>query len=136
MSRFAALDYLQSRVNSFRYALRGIAVLLGTQPNARLHALATMVALLLGFLLQIDRAEWLWILLMIFVVWIAESINTSLEFLADSITTEIQPSLRDSKDVAATSVLLAASLAFLVGSIILVPKLWIVVQGILQAAER
>jgi diacylglycerol kinase len=136
MSRFAALDYLQSRVNSFRYAFRGIAVLLETQPNARLHALATMVALLLGFLLRIDRAEWLWILLMIFVVWIAESINTSLEFLADSITTEIRPSLRDSKDVAATSVLLAASLAFLVGSIILVPKLWIVAQGIFQAAER
>lgn len=135
MSRFAALDYLRSRVNSFRHALRGIAVLIATQPNARLHALATMVALLLGVLLRIDRSEWLWILLMIFMVWIAESINTSLEFLADSITTEIRPSLRDSKDVAATSVLLAASLAILVGGIILVPKLWIVARGIFQAPE-
>lgn len=46
------------RLRSFYYAARGVSVMLRTQHNAWIHALATGVAVVLGGLLGISREEW------------------------------------------------------------------------------
>ena len=48
-------------------------------------------------------------------VWMAEAFNTSLESLADAISIEFHPAIRDAKDVAATAVLIASILAAGIG---------------------
>lgn len=101
-------EYLAARVRSFGYAIKGIMTLLGTQPHARLHLLATVIVIGAGCALRLRRWEWVAILLCIAMVWVAESLNTAIEFLADELSLERRERIGKAKDVAAGGVLIAA----------------------------
>ena len=111
------------RAKSFTHAFRGIQVIMRTQHNAWLHVLATVVAVALGFYFNISINEWLALILSIGLVLVAEAFNTALEFDIDLTSPDYHPFARDTKDVAAGAVLIAAIIAFVVGLIIFVPKI-------------
>jgi diacylglycerol kinase len=111
--------YLQSRVKSFGYALNGLKILLLTQPHAQLHALATVSVLILGKMLHLRRWEWVAIMLCIGMVWMAEALNTALEFLADEVSLEKRERIGKAKDVAAGGVLITAMISVVVAVLVL-----------------
>lgn len=117
------LHVLSSRIKSAGFALNGIWILLRTQQNARLHAIATLVAIGMGIALGISANEWLWVILAIVLVWITEALNTAIEFLADIVSPEFHPLVKQAKDVAAGAVLIAATGAALIGLIVFLPRL-------------
>jgi diacylglycerol kinase (ATP) len=117
-------------MGSFRHAFRGIATLLRTQHNARLHLAATAAAVVLGFFLAISRSEWLAIILAIGVVWTAEAINTAVEFLADEVSLERRELIGKAKDVGAAGVLVAAASALAVGVVVFVPHIRVCLWGV------
>ena len=94
-------------------------MLLREQANARIHLLATALVVVAALLLQVDRRDWLILLLCIALVWLAEALNTALEYLADATVREPHPLVRKAKDVAAAGVLIAALIAGLVGLLLL-----------------
>jgi diacylglycerol kinase len=110
--------YLQARVKSFGYAFNGLKILLLTQPHARLHAIATVVVLIAGKILQLGQWEWVAILLCIGMVWMAEALNTALEFLADEVSLEKRDRIGNAKDVAAGGVLITAMISITVAVIV------------------
>ncbi|MEL6635230.1 MAG: diacylglycerol kinase family protein [Bacteroidota bacterium] len=114
---------LKKRIASFGYAFRGIADLFGSEVNARIHAVAAILALGLGWYLDISRVEWGLIALCIAAVLSAEAFNTSLEALTDLVSPERQELARKAKDTAAGAVLLVAMGAATVGLLIFLPKL-------------
>lgn len=112
-----------ARLHSFKHAFSGIHTLLESQPNARLHLLATGAVCALGFYSDLSRIEWCLILLAIMAVWITEALNTSLEFLADVAHPEFHPLIKKSKDVAAAAVLISALAAAILGGLVFVPRI-------------
>jgi len=114
---------LSGRVQSFRYAARGVRLMLRSQHNAWLHAVASCCVLIVGGLALLSTAEWCWIILAIMAVWTAEALNTALELLADVASPEFHPLVGQAKDVAAGGVLLAAFGAAIIGLLILGPHL-------------
>ncbi len=108
---------------SFAYAIQGVVFLVRTQANARLHLLATIAVCAAGLWLGLSRAEWLWIITAIVIVWSAEAFNTALECLADAVHPERHPAIGRAKDVAAASVLIAALGAAAIGLLVFVPHL-------------
>ncbi|WP_206045335.1 diacylglycerol kinase family protein [Oceanicoccus sagamiensis] len=114
---------LKSRFQSMGYALAGVADLLRHQHNARLHAVAALLVLMLAFLCSVQRWEWAVLLLAIGGVWLAEAINTAIEYLADACHPEQHPLIKRAKDVAAAAVLLFSLTALLVGLLVFVPYL-------------
>lgn len=120
--------FWRGRGKSFACALRGIAVLLRTQTNARIHLLATVLVVAAGFVFRISRGEWVPLAFAIGIVWIAEAVNTAIEALADRITQENDDAIRRAKDVAAGAVLLAAITAAIIGLLILGPHAWAFVR--------
>jgi diacylglycerol kinase (ATP) len=114
---------LGARVRSFGYALRGLSVVLRTQHNAWIHVAATLTSVALGLWLGVDASDWAILGIAIAGVWIAESMNTALERLADAAVPKLHPLVRDAKDAAAGAVLVAALLAVLLGLIVLGPPL-------------
>ncbi len=120
--------FWRGRGKSFACALRGIAVLLRTQTNARIHLLATVLVVAAGFVFRISRGEWVQLAFAIGIVWIAEAVNTAIEALADRITRENDDAIRRAKDVAAGAVLLAAITAAIIGLLILGPHAWAFVR--------
>lgn len=120
---------LQRRIDSFRYALRGLADLVRSQANARIHLAISIVVLLVGFWLGLSRMEWVAIVLCMALVLALEAVNTALEYLTDLVSPGQHPLAGKAKDVAAAAVLLAAIGAAVVGLIIFLPKLYALVTG-------
>jgi diacylglycerol kinase len=114
---------LRSRIKSFGFAIEGIVVFFKTQFNAWIHLLLACLACILGYLFEIDKAEWCWIALAIALVLITEMLNTALEFLTDLVSPSVHPLAKKVKDVAAGAVLLAAIAALAIAAIIFIPKL-------------
>ncbi len=112
-----------ARMRSVRYAFRGVDVLLRTQHNAWVHAVATAAALIAGFTLHISPGEWLAIILAIIAVWVAEALNTAFESLCDVASPEFHPTVERAKNVAAGAVLISAVGAAVIGLLIFGPKL-------------
>ncbi len=111
------------RIRSFKYALRGIGIMLSSQHNAWIHALATVLVCGTGLWLEISASQWCWIVLAIVAVWTAEALNTAFEFLADAASPEFHPLVEKSKDVAAGAVLISAVGAAVIALLVLGPPL-------------
>ncbi len=115
------MQALARRLYSFACALQGMAYLVRTQPNARLHLLAASLVCAAGFYVGLDRTAWLWVVLAIVLVWTAEAFNTALEQLADALHPAQHSGIGRAKDVAAAAVLIAAAGAALIGGLVFWP---------------
>ena len=112
------------RLKSFDYALRGVMLMLKSQHNAWLHAVATLTVVLVGRMFcHLSSAEWCSLVLAIMAVWTAEALNTAFEFLADAASPEFHPLVKHAKDVAAGAVLISAVGAVVIGVMVLGPHL-------------
>ena len=114
---------LSGRLQSFRYAARGVRLMLRSQHNAWLHAVASCCVLIVGGLCHLAITEWCWIVLAIMAVWTAEALNTALELLADVASPEFHPLVGRAKDVAAGGVLLSAFGSAVIGLLVIGPHL-------------
>ena len=114
---------LKSRLHSFKYAFNGLRLLLRNEHNSRIHLLAAIIAITMGFLLKINLLEWSVLIIVTGIVFLAELFNSSLESLSDIVDNEYNERIRDSKDYAAAAVLVAAIISILAGGIIFIPKL-------------
>ena len=111
---------LTGLLRSFRYAFSGIAWALRTQRNLRIHALATVGVIILGFVDNIAPWEWCAVLGCAALVWSAELMNSALEVLCDRVTTETDERIRHAKDAAAGAVLVCALFSVVVGVLVFV----------------
>jgi diacylglycerol kinase len=116
-------SFLRARIKSFGPALEGWWYVLRTQQNAWVHATFSLLAFLLSWWLQLERRDWVLILLMVGLVWMAEFINTALEAVVDLASPENHPLAKVGKDIGAAAVLIAAFSAVIVGLLILGPPL-------------
>ena len=94
-----------------------------SQFNAWIHVTATILVCAAGFYLRITGAEWCAIVLAIMSVWVAEALNTAIEFLGDAVSTDYHPLIGKAKDVAAGAVLIAAIGAVVIGLLVFGPHL-------------
>lgn len=110
-------------IASFRYAGAGLWYVIRTQRNAQIHCLIGACVILLGVVVELNRIEWLLLVLTITLVLAAEGINTAIETVVDLITSTMHPVAGIAKDVAAGVVLLCAIAAVLIGCLIFLPHL-------------
>lgn len=115
---------LTRRLESFRFASRGVLYVLRTQHNAWIHAGVTVAVVAVSFCMPLSVIEWCVLVLAITVVWIAEAFNTALESLSDAVSPERHPLVGRAKDAAAGAVLLASVGAATIGVLVLGPHLW------------
>ncbi len=111
------------RARSIANALRGIHVLLTTQPNALLHLAIAIAVVTLGLFFGLSTLEWALVSVCIAAVLASEAFNTALELLADAVEPAHNPLIGRAKDVAAGAVLLTSLGAFAVGLLVFVPHL-------------
>jgi diacylglycerol kinase len=107
----------------FRYAFWGIASLWRDQLNIRVHAVATVLVIVVGLILDVSRIDWIALVLAAGLVWTAEALNTAIEHLADAVHPDNHPLVGKAKDVGAAAVLLAAIAAFIVALLVYIPYL-------------
>jgi diacylglycerol kinase (ATP) len=114
---------LMLRLKSFTYAWSGIKTMLITEHNSRIHLVFTITVLVLGFIFHLSKTEFLLLFIVVSIVWIAELFNTCIEKVLDFLTLQKLPEIKRIKDMAAGAVMLASLSAFVVGTIIFIPKI-------------
>lgn len=110
---------------SIEFALTGIRTVFQDERNMRSHLILGIITILFGFIFQLNKWEWLWILLCVLLVIIMEIVNTAFENVVDMVTDFHFHSIgKKIKDMAAGAVLITALFAVIVGCIIFLPKIY------------
>ncbi len=123
-------DFIRSRSKAIKIALEGIAYVLKTQLNARIHAAFTLAVFLLAGILKLSRLEWMILLLTVGLVWAAEIFNTAIEVAVDVASPDYDPKAKIIKDISAGAVLVSVIISILVGLLLFGPPLWNWIQQI------
>lgn len=111
-------------LKAIQIALRGIAVAWLQERHMKLHSLTALVVALMAWIAGVDAISWAVLMLCVGLVVSLELMNSALERLSNRVTTEIDPLIRDAKDMSAAAVLTASIFAAIVGLILLGPPLW------------
>ena len=114
---------------SFACALAGIAYAFQQERNMKIHGAAAVMVMGLGLFLRLSRWEWGLLLITIFVVLAAETINTAIEKVVDLQTESYHPLAEAAKDLAAGAVLLTAIMAVIMAILIFGPYLLALAGG-------
>ena len=115
--------FFSREAESFACAFRGITALLKSEVHARIHLAATVVVIAVGWWFGITAGEWIAVVLAIGLVWVAEALNTAIEYVADLAHPDEHPEVKKLKDLAAAAVLFASIAALVVGLIVFLPRL-------------
>ncbi|OQY44388.1 MAG: hypothetical protein B6242_12900 [Anaerolineaceae bacterium 4572_78] len=109
---------------SITFAMEGVRYFLRTQRNAKIHAVFTIIVIIIGYGSHLHKTDWAILVLTIGFVWVAEMLNTTFESLVDLVHPGEHPLAKVVKDVAAGAVLFSAIIAAIIGLLILGPPLW------------
>ncbi len=108
-------------IKSFKYALRGLAVLALAERNIKIEIFIASIVLILACVFQVSSTEFIFLLLAVALVFLSELANTAIEKTLDFVHPDYHESVRDIKDLSAGMVLVASLFAFFVGLIIFLP---------------
>lgn len=114
---------------SFGYASRGIYYGTRSQRNMQIHILFAVTVVFGGIYFHLSRIDWMLAVVAIFMVMVAELINTAIELNVDMVTKKQRPRAMLAKDVAAGAVLLASLGAIALGALIFLPHLFLLHHG-------
>ena len=110
-------------INSFKYAIEGFISSFKTERNMKIHIVAMILVVILGFYLKLTLIEWGFITFAISLVIGAELFNTAIETIVDMVSPEKNPKAKLAKDISAAAVLVLAIGAAIIGAIIFIPKI-------------
>ena len=85
--------------------------------------MASLVVVVAGVAARLGAHDWASVVLAMACVWVAEAVNTAIEFAVDLSSPERNPIARNAKDVAAAAVLLASMAAVVVAGFVFGPWL-------------
>lgn len=115
-------SFLRGRLRSLKFALRGALLLIKTEHSIMVQFFIGVVMTILGFVMQISATEWMFQLLSIGLVLVAESLNTGIEKLSDFVHPGYHQRIGFIKDISAGAATFAAIIAMIIGLIIYLPK--------------
>jgi diacylglycerol kinase len=110
-------------LRSFVTGFAGLAHVTRSEMNMRIHVAAAVAVVVAGFAFGLAAWEWVAVLFCVGLVLSAECMNTALERLADRVSLDWHPLVKQAKDCASGAVLVLALTSALVGGIIFLPRL-------------
>lgn len=114
---------MKKRIDSFKYAIRGIRTALKSETNLQIHLIVAVLVIIFGLILSISIIEWLICLLCFGMVIGAEILNSAIEKVVDLASPNQHELAGKAKDIAAGAVLFCAIIAAIAGLLIFIPKL-------------
>lgn len=110
--------------DSFSNAFSGIFQAFKTESNIKLHCLSATLAIVLGSFLHFNRFEWVFVVITITIVFVAEILNTAIEYTIDMVCGNTYYEIaKYAKDIAAGATLIAAFGAVGVSLLLYLPKM-------------
>ena len=111
------------RLKSFSHAFRGLFLLIRSEHNFRIHLLASLAVVVMGWLCKFGMMEWALITFSMGFVLSAEIFNSSVEYLTDLYSPQHSYEAGRIKDISAAGVLISSLTAVIVGILLFLPKI-------------
>jgi diacylglycerol kinase len=105
------------------HARSGIKLIFKNERNFRIDLVVAIVVIIAGFAFQISYTDWIAISLVISMVFVAETINSAIEALCDTVSLDYKVNIKYAKDVSAGAVLVTALVSVVTGLIVFMPYL-------------
>jgi diacylglycerol kinase len=115
---------MRSFFRGFVHAFRGVAYVVRTQRNARVHLVVMGLVVAASIYFRVTAIEWAILAITMGLVFSAEVFNTAVELQVDLATSEFDPKAKAAKDAGAGAVLVTALGAVAAGIAIFGPRLW------------
>lgn len=115
---------------SFKNALAGLGFAFRTQRNFRLMIILAVLVLGASLILGLSLVETAILIWTIFVVLVAEMVNTALESVTNLVTQEWRQEAKIAKDISSGMVLLSVISSIIIGILIFGPKLLFLISNI------
>ena len=122
---------LERYKKSFIHAIEGILYCFKNEHNTIIVFIYAVIAVLSGFFFSISLGEWLFVISMIGAISACEMINSSIEATIDLVTDKMHPLAKIAKDTASSATLLLCITALIGGLIIFVPRIIVLIGGLL-----
>lgn len=120
MSKYKADSFFES----INFAITGLLLATKSQRNFRIDLFIAMVVIVAGVFMSFSMIEFCILLLTIGFVFLAELLNTIVEFIIDAYFGNKYSTLaKMSKDISAGMVLISVVLAVIIGMLLFLPKL-------------
>ena len=115
-------NFFINRFKSVKYAAKGFWILVTTENSIIVQVIISIIMTVLGFIMNLSATEWMFQVIAIGLVLVAESLNTAIEKVADFIHPDYHDKIGRLKDVSAGAAFFAAIIAIIIGLIIYIPK--------------
>lgn len=114
--------FFLNRLKAIKYAAKGFWILITSEQSIMAQVSIGIIMTIVGFLMHLSATEWLFQIMAIGLILVAESLNTAIEKIADFIHPEYHKQIGRIKDISAGAAFFAAIIAVIIGLIIYVPK--------------
>jgi diacylglycerol kinase len=122
----------ESFFKSQGHARSGLKLIFKNERNFRIDLIMTFIVVLAGIAFEISYTDWIALSLVISMVFVAETINSAIEALCDTVSLDYKVNIKYAKDVSAGAVLVTALVSVITGLIIFMPY---VIAGIKKFLE-
>ncbi len=112
---------LKRIAKSFLYAIRGLIKTFKEEQNFKIQTIAGIIVVCLGFYFEINKLEWIILILVMGIVLIMEILNSAIERVADVLKPRIDTYVKEIKDIMAAAVMLSAIISVIIGLLIFIP---------------
>lgn len=109
----------------FRDAFNGIVIVFKSERNMKIHVVAAITIIGLGFLYKISLTEWSMLSLSIGLVIATEIFNTAIEWVSNFIEPNYNKKIGAIKDASAGAVLIITIASIIIGLIVFIPKIFL-----------
>lgn len=116
-------SFIERYIKSFNHAVDGIIYAIEEEHNILIMMLATLVSLILSFILNVSEVELCLVVLCIGTVFACELINSAIEACVDLETLKENALAKIAKDCASGASLILSVMSLFIGGIIFIPKI-------------
>lgn len=111
-------------VYSAKYALDGLAYAYKNEKSLRIHAVLSVIEIVLGFIFNVSHMQWALILASLAIILAFELLNTGLEACVDMVTLEYNELARIAKDCGSAATFVMSCTGLVIAMIIFLPKMF------------
>jgi undecaprenol kinase len=126
-SKYQAESFFKSQ----GHARNGIKLIFKNERNFRIDIVFAILVVIAGFLFRVSHSDWIALSLVISMVFISETINSAIEALCDTVSSDYKVNVKYAKDVSAGAVLVSAFVSVVTGIIVFLPYMIEFVKNIM-----
>lgn len=110
-------------LNSVKYSIQGLVYGYSNEQSLWLHGVCSLIAIILGFVLNITFNQWAIIIIALVIVLAVELLNTAIEATVDLVTKEIHPLAKIAKDCGSAAAFVSGIMALIICLFIFIPRI-------------